>query len=386
MTGASGQVSPRQVASLSGRFWERVYAARDRLLASPKFHKFAAGFPLTKPIARRQARAAFDLCAGFVYSQILYACVQLGIFEILKDGPKSRAEIARATGLSDEAADRLLSGAIALRLLEKRDPDRFGFGMLGAALSADAGIKAMIEHHHLLYADLADPVALLKGETGETNLRRYWAYNTSGDPRQLGDADVAAYSHLMSASQTLVAGEILDAYDIARHQTLLDVGGGEGTFLAAAAMRAPDLNLMLFDLPAVARRAAQAFERLQLTGRSQTFGGSFLEDPLPRGADVISLVRVVHDHDDDAVAIILAAAYAALPTGGTLLVAEPLADTPGAEGMGNAYFGFYLLAMGHGRPRPYRKIETMLKIAGFQSVRRVSTRTPLQTSLIVAHR
>ncbi len=44
-------------------------------------------------------------------------------------------------------------------------------------------------------------------------------------------------------------------------------------------------------------------------------------------------------------------AHDALPPGGTLLIAEPMAGTPGAEAMGDAYFGLYLWAMGSGRPR-----------------------------------
>ena len=80
------------------------------------------------------------------------------------------------------------------------------------------------------------------------------------------------------------------------------------------------------------------------------FGGDFRTDPLPEGADIVSLVRVVHDHDDEAALAILRAAWQALPAGGTLLLAEPMAGTRGAGGVG-AYFAFYLLAMGSGRPR-----------------------------------
>lgn len=385
MSDVSDRIAPQR--NVSGTGWlDRLIDARDRLLVSPNFQKFAATFPLTRGVARRQARAAFDICAGFVYSQILFACVELGIFELLASGPKSLPEIARNAGLSDDATARLLSGAVALKLLERRSGERFGLGMLGAAMGANAGIKAMIAHHHLLYADLANPVALLKGEVHETKLRRYWAYNTTSKPSELEADDVTAYSRLMSASQSLVSGEILDAYEIGQHKILLDVGGGEGTFLRAAAQRAANLNLWLFDLPAVARRADAAFASAGLTARSRTFGGNFFTDELPRGADAISLVRVVHDHDDAAVMTLLSSAHRALPADGTLIIAEPLAETPGAETMGDAYFGFYLLAMGNGRPRSFSYLSMMLKNAGFHSIRQVSTRTPLQTSLVIAHR
>jgi demethylspheroidene O-methyltransferase len=78
--------------------------------------------------------------------------------------------------------------------------------------------------------------------------------------------------------------------------------------------------------------------------------------------------------------------HEALPPGGTLLLAEPMAGTPGAEAMGDAYFGFYLLAMGRGRPRRALELTAMLKAAGFASVRPMPTRMPLQTRLLVARR
>jgi demethylspheroidene O-methyltransferase len=134
----------------------------------------------------------------------------------------------------------------------------------------------------------------------------------------------------------------------------------------------------------VADRAAARFAASGLASRATTTGGSFLTDPLPTGADIISLVRVVHDHDDDAVITLLRAARAALPADGTLLLAEPMSGTSGAEPIGDAYFGFYLLAMGSGRPRTADQLEKMLHAAGFPTVRRVRTRTPLLTRLLVA--
>lgn len=83
---------------------ERIRQAAERLLSSPRFHRWAAAFPLTRHKARREARALFDLCAGFVYSQVLLACVRLKLFELLADGPLSAQQLALRTGLSRDAA------------------------------------------------------------------------------------------------------------------------------------------------------------------------------------------------------------------------------------------------------------------------------------------
>ena len=367
---------------------DRCLGWRDRLLASPLFQRRAAAFALTRPVARRHARDLFDLVAGFVYSQVLLACVQLRVFEVLADGPQPLERLAAGFALPLDAAQRLLDAAVALRLLERRSEGRYGLGELGAPMVGNAAVAAMVQHHAALYADLADPVALLRAtpeQRRDNALARYWAYDAAGGA---GDDDaggrVANYSALMAASQPLVADEILDAYALRRHRCLLDVGGGDGRFLATVAQRVPALRLVLFDLPAVAERARARFAAAGIAARASAVGGSFLTDALPRGADIASLVRVVHDHDDAAAMTILRAVRAALPAGGTLLLAEPMAGTPGAEAMGDAYFGFYLLAMGRGRPRSAAVLTEMLAEAGFEGVRRLPTHLPLQTQLLIA--
>jgi demethylspheroidene O-methyltransferase len=342
---------------------------------------------LTRPIARRRARAVFDLVAGFVYSQVLLACVRLRLFDLLADGPRDVADLAERSALSEDAMLRLLAAAASLRLVEERDDGRFTLGVLGAPLLDNPAIAAMVEHHSALYADLRDPVALLRGNVGTTEMSRYWAYDEahSADAQ---DADAAGrigrYSTLMSDSQPVVAEQILDAYPMARHRCLLDVGGGEGNFLVAAASRAPALRLMLFDLPAVAERARGRLAAQALASRATVAAGDFLRDELPRGADVITLIRVVHDHDDPEALAILQAARRALSPGGTLLLAEPMSGMPGAEPVGDAYFGFYLLAMGRGRPRSADELTALLRAAGFEWVHALRTRMPMLTGLLVA--
>jgi demethylspheroidene O-methyltransferase len=253
-------------------------------------------------------------------------------------------------------------------------------------LVGNTAVTALVEHHAALYADLRDPVGLLRGEV-TPSLAAYWPYADEGaknSPMQLSASHVAEYSKLMSASQPLVAHEILSAYNFSKHQQLLDVGGGEGTFLLAAAKRHPQMPMMLFDLPAVAERATAAFHREAISANAKAYGGSFFETPLPKGADLATLIRVLYDHDDHRALAILKAVRAALPAGGTLLVAEPMSGTAGAEPMGDAYFGFYLLAMGKGRARSADRLMELVRQAGFHQVTLAKTHLPLQVRMIVA--
>lgn len=375
-----GLPAPRGLWSWRARW----LGLRNRLLGHPGFQRWASAFALTRPIARRRARALFDLCAGFVYSQILFACIDLRLFDLLADGPLPASDLAERLGLTPAATLRLLKAAETLDLVELVGADSYALGDLGAALRGNQGIAEMVRHHAMLYRDLSDPVALLRGSRGGTDLGAYWAYAESDRPDRLDAGSTLAYTELMADSQGLVAGDILDAYPMARHRRLLDLGGGSGSFLCAAGARWPHLELCLFDLSPVAEQARQRFERTGLAPRARAVGGDLFRDRLPSGADICSLVRVVHDHDDAPALAILRAARHALPPGGTLLLAEPMSGTPGAEPMGEAYFGFYLLAMGSGRPRTAAELSAMLREAGFSRVKELQTRRPLLTRLLVA--
>lgn len=363
---------------------DRLRTLRNRWLANPRFQKWAAGFPLTRRTSRRHARALFDLCAGFVYSQVLLACVQLNLFELLAEGPLHSSDIAKRAGLDLEAAERLLGAAAALTLLERYGEGRYGLGILGAALRGNPAVVAMIQHHALFYRDLAEPVALLRGTQTATELSRLWGYATNASPERLDESAIAAYTTLMSRSQALVADEVLDAYPVRLHACVMDVGGGEGTFLLKAAERARQARLVLFDLPAVADRAQHRFAAAGLADRAQATGGSFLTDALPAGADLITLVRVLHDHNDDAALALLRNVRAALPRGGVLLIAEPLKGIRGTEAVGDAYFELYFLAMGQGHARTVDEVAVLLEKAGFTAPRSIPTRQPLQTQVLIA--
>jgi demethylspheroidene O-methyltransferase len=384
------------------RFVDRFYHWRNGLVSNPKFQRWAAWFPLTRWISARESRKLFDLTAGFVYSQILAACVELDIFRIVEPEPLTAEQLSHRLSLSVEATERLIRAATALSLLEKRGyserpsrQQRYGLGMSGAALLGNPGAVGMIKHHHLLYEDLADPVGLLRDSSKTENpkltaLTQFWPYaRMADDGEKLGDAkpsSTSPYSALMSVSQSLVVDDILECYPFEKHQRVMDVGGGEGTFLMSLAEAHSKLHLTLFDLPAVAAKAEQRFRDAKLAARAVAVGGNAATDSLPEGADLITLIRVLHDHNDERAKSILKAIHKALPPGGHLLIAEPMADARGAERMGDAYFGFYLLAMGSGRPRSAKEIVTFLGDAGFDDIRIRKTRRPLLTGAISARK
>ena len=350
------------------------------LASDPVWQARLARLPLVSRLVRREGEAIFDLVAGFAYSQVLLALVETGVLARLRHGPLEAGALAAGTGAATERMEVLARAGVALGLLRLGRDGRFSLARRGAALAGVPGLADMIRHHALLYRDLADPVALLRGET-ETETARFWPYVAAGP-----DADAALrYSALMAESQAMVAADTLDTVDLSGISALLDLGGGTGRFALAAARRHAALRVTVLDLPEVAPEAQRCIGEAGLSARIAVRGGSFL-DPLPAGHDAISLVRVLYDHSDETVRRILAGAFAALPPGGRLIVSEPMTGGDRPTRAGDVYFALYTMAMGTGRARSPERIAALMRDAGFDGIVRHRSLRPFVTSVVSARR
>lgn len=356
---------------------------RNRLIASRRFQSWAARFPLTRGLVRRDGDALFDLMAGFCHSQILMALTELQITDALLGGPMRPADISDKCNIPPDRMQVLLQGGAAIGILRimrgKVDLTR-----RGAAFAAVPGLSAMVRHHRAFYRDLEDPVAFFRGET-VTELADVWPY-VFGDATGIDPATASAYSDLMAQSQALVADDTLRTITFKDIEVLMDVGGGTGAFLAAVGGAYPAMKLKLFDLPAVAPAAAERFAAAELSDRSDIVTGSFHDDALPSGADAISLVRVLYDHSDSSIRALLAKVYAALPLGGQIIISEPMSGGATPDKATDGYFGLYTLAMRTGRTRSADAIEAFLLEAGFTGIRKHRPLRTYVTSVVTAQK
>jgi demethylspheroidene O-methyltransferase len=356
---------------------EPARARALRLVGDPVFQRWAARFPLTRPVARARADALFAKLAGFTTSWALAATEATGLLDRLADGPVAADTLPSALGLPADGARALLRAAAAAGLVRALPGERWALAEAGAALLANPGARAMIAHHRLLWTDLSDPLAVLRAPGGGT-LAQLWTYAGDGDAPEAGPA--AAYSRLMALTQPMVAQQALAGWDFARHHAILDVAGGEGAFLEAVAATAPAARLALFDLPEVAARARARLA--PLGARVTVHAGDLRRDSLPGGFDCVTLVRVLHDHDDAQASAIVARAATALAPGGSLVVVEPMAGDDAAGRAVAGYFVPYLRAMGAGRPRTPQETAAMLRAAGLGRVTRPPTPLPLIARLV----
>lgn len=372
----------RQIGHLVDGVMGRLYGSLSR----PEVQKFLTRNIFTRPFAKRDAAALYDICVGFTYSQTLAACIELNLSVILNREPRSAATLALELDIPCSSLETLLTGAVSLKLLALRRDGRYTVGRLGTAVLADPGIATIARHHALLYRDLSAPVDLLKAPL-DSEMAAFWSYTQDEAVSTIDKTKAERYSTVMATTQAMVCDQILAAYDFSSAKRILDIGSGTGTFAAALLNQYGHVNVSLFDLPAVIELAKQRVaETSPHQARAVFCPGDFATTHLPGGQDLITMIRVLHDQDKHRALALLAKARSALKAGGTLLIAETLIESERHAPIGAAYFGWFLLAMGRGKARTKTEVKDLLRRSGFHGIREHKTTLPMVVRVITATR
>ena len=280
------------------------YRYNHKVLSSTKEHEAIAKVPIIRALINYEGNKIHEIMSGFVYSQILHLLIYLDIFQFLKKEGRSLDEVSQFLEIANERSLLLLRGGCALNLIcYKRN--KYWLTRVGAQIVGVPGLMDMIQHNQILYRDLLDPVKLLHG-SGETELSQFWPYvRKEGEKKKISAQVSSEYSKLMQTSQRLVADQTLQSYSFKGVKRILDIGGGTGAFLLAVKRKYPRLKATVFDLPNVIDIAKSNQEKNDDLESLTFHSGDFLKNELPSNQDVICLVRVLYDHEDSTVELLL---------------------------------------------------------------------------------
>ena len=363
--------------------YQSYYRLKVNAFASTKLHNAISKVPILRALISYEGNKIHEIMSGFVYSQILHLLITLNIFLFLKKEGRSLDEVSEYLQVTNERSLLLLRGGCALNLIcHKRN--KYWLTRMGAQIVGIPGLMDMIQHNQILYRDLVDPVKLLL-RGNETELSHFWPYvRKKASKKQISTKVSAEYSRLMQTSQRLVAEQTLQAYSFRAAKRILDIGGGTGAFLRAVKNKYPQIEATVFDLPNVIKVAKSNQYKIDGLGNLTLKPGDFLEDDLPRNQDVICLVRVLYDHEDSTIEILLKRIYKALPKQGVLLITEPMSGGTKAMRSSDCYFSFYTLAMTTGKVRSFEEHKAILQKSGFSNITKHVVSAPFITQVITA--
>lgn len=328
------------------------------------------GNPMETPQA-----ALMQLLIGYWISQPIYIAAKLGIADLLRDGPRSTDELARATDAHAESLYRILRASAAMGIFAETENSRFENTPMSQLLRSDIpgslrgwALWSGDPWHWRAWGALMHTVKSGERAFDHVHGKTFWEY-LAEDPEA---ADT--FNGAMSGNAVQQWGAVIPAYDFSRIETLVDVGGGEGQLLATILQENPRLRGVVFDQPSVVERAAMRLEQLGLSDRCETAAGDFF-DAVPAGADGYILTAIIHDWDDESARRILANVRQAIAPGGKLLVIE-LVVPPGNE-FGFAKFAdIEQLTCFAGKERTAEEYRELLASAGFALKRILPTAGP----------
>jgi RimJ/RimL family protein N-acetyltransferase len=240
----------------------------------------------------------------------------------IADGRTTATEIAQVERADPDALDRLLRHLAVAGLLVRDESGRYGLTSLGGQLRGDdpSGVRSRLDlqggvgRADLAFARLLDAVRTGRASYPLVFGQEFWD-DLAADPDR-----TVSYDAQMGSDVAAWAPAVVDALDWGAFGHIVDVGGGNGTLLAALLRAHPGPHGTVFDQPATVEAARATLVEAGLGERTDVRGGSFF-DPLPPGADAYVLSAILHDWDDEnARAILRNCAEAAGATGRVIVI------------------------------------------------------------------
>jgi hypothetical protein len=264
---------------------------------------------------------------GHMAAQTLATAVRFGVIDLIGDGERTAAELARECAANEQAMLRLLRALAVLDLLTENEPGGFALTERGALLRTDRpdSVAAFIRM-------FTDPAMLRAWEhledsvrTGDTSFDQVFGKDFFAHLKD--DPELSALFNASMSQGTRVTADTLPGnYDFGRFQTVVDVGGGDGTLIAAILRAHPALRGILYDTPEGLAQAEQTLLRADVGDRCALEAGDFFA-AVPAGGDLYLLKSVIHDWDDERAATILRHVRRVIPERGRLLIVEPVLPT-----------------------------------------------------------
>ncbi len=303
-------------------------------------------------------------------AKIFLTSVKLDLYTTLAGGPKTADEIALAVHADCASLTRLLDALVAIGLLTKQEMRYANTPVVAEFLVKTSpfymGELMLLQDEEWGHWGNLEKIV----QTGRPNVAGHIFMNRP----EIGEM-VLKVLHRMGQR---VAPTLAEKIDLSPYQTLLDVGGGAGTFSIALCKRYPKLSATLFDLPQTLLTTKKQLDKEKMADRVQLVSGDFNKDEFPGMYDVVFLSDILHYQTSEENAALIQRLYRVTNPGGIIIVKDMLINQEVSNPGWNAIFSIHLLVYTEkGRCFPENEVCGWLEKAGFHHVVAVERNTVL---------
>lgn len=337
---------------------------------------------LAQPIKLPASAAMLQMIQAFWVSRAICVTAELGIPDLLKNGPMKTDELGPVVGAHPPSLYRLLRALASVGIFVEDERQRFRLTPLGETLRSDVPGSLRLLASELLGGNhyAAWEQLLYSVKTGAIAFDHVfgvsrWQYNAQYPQEAM------AFDEAMASFNSIVADAVVASYDFASCGTIVDVGGGNASLLARILKVHPKLRGVLADLPHVLDGAQRRLTAENVAERCEVVGADFFKS-VPEG-DTYLLKWIVHDWDDRRAEMILNNCGAAMNPAGRVLLVESILEPSNGSSL-RKFMDLSMLVMTGGRERTEPEYQRLLGRAGLKITNVLSTGTEL--SLIEARR
>jgi hypothetical protein len=307
---------------------------------------------------------AMRLIRSFQMSQAIHVAAELGVADLLKEGPRTSDDLALQTDTNPSTLYRLLRALAAIGFFEERADRTFALNTLGDTLRTDSPNSvhawAVLIGQEYFWGSWGN---LIKGIRSGANVfpqmhdgMDVWTYRA-----QLPELN-EIFNKAMTSFSLAVAGGVVEAYDFSQFGLVVDVGGSRGALLAAILRSNPSVRGINFDQPHVVSDAD--LKASGVADRCELVGGDFFES-VPAEGDAYVMKAIIHDWTDEESMRILKSVRAAVKPDSKLLLIELVVGAPN-EGPQTKFMDLNMLVLPGGRERTEQEFAQLYEAAGFR--------------------
>jgi len=303
---------------------------------------------------------------------------ELGIADLLKDGPKSIAELASLTGTLEDPLYRIMRVLASQGIFKELKNGKFSLTPLARAM-LEREIKYFIQHSLLPIQFQIAGEMIHSVKTGRNSSELFIKdkiFEYIGQSQELNEL----YNKAMTSTSKMQVAAALPCFNFSSYKHIVDIGGGQGFFLSTILTKYKTIKGVVFDLPQVINNSQQIFKNSTISARVDFVTGSFFET-VPEGGDLYVLKNILHNWNDEDSVKILQNIRKVLPRKGRLLIIEVVIEKDNNPSFGKMTDLYMMIGL-NGRERTKDEYESLLKKAELK-IEKIK-RTVSRLSIIVA--
>ncbi|MBO3460020.1 methyltransferase [Aetokthonos hydrillicola CCALA 1050] len=304
------------------------------------------------------------MVSSYWISQCIYVAAKLGIADLLKEGERHCEDIAVITGTNKDTLYRLLRALASIGIFAETQPHYFQLTPLGASLQSNCPNSTrnyallLGEEFYQAWLNLMHSI-----QTGKNAFEDFYGMNLF-EYYQKNPTAGQIFNQAMTDFSAAVSAAVLAAYDFSSIGKLVDVGGSNGSLLAAILQANPTMTGVVFDLPNVIDKAQDFLEQAGVSNRCQLVAGDFFES-VPVGGDMYILKHIVHNWDWERASKILTRCYEAMTKQSKLLLIEQIISSGNEPCVAKLWDMHMLVVCPGGSERTEAEYRDLLKSTGF---------------------